>query len=77
MEDEVQIIDPPSYQFVPSLNGNYWVKVELVTGTTRVDGYSNREMIYHRTSYSSSVTGEYETLYSVPFGLQAVSGDNL
>lgn len=76
MEESVEILSEPSFQFVPLLDGSYWVKVELVKGTTRVDGYSNREMIYHRTSYASSVTGEYETLYSVPFGYESVSGDD-
>lgn len=74
MEEEVVILDGPTYQYVPSLDGNYWVKVELLKGTTRVDSYSDREMIYHRTMYSTSVTGEYEPLYTVPFGYQAVSG---
>jgi len=76
MEESVEIISGPSYEYVPSLDGSFYVKVELVKGTTRVDGYSGREMIYHRTSYSESLTGEYETLYSVPFGYESVSGDD-
>lgn len=74
METEVTIIEGPTYQYVPSLDGSYYVKVELVKGVTRVDNYSDREMIYHRTSYSPSVSGEYETLWLRPFGYESVSG---
>jgi hypothetical protein len=74
MADEVSIITGPSFQYVESLSGSFWVKVELIKVRTLVDDYQNREMIYHQTSYSETVTGEYETLYFVPFGLQAVSG---
>ena len=74
MADEVSIITGPSYQYVESLSGSFWVKVELIKSNTLVDDYRSREMIYQQTSYSESLTGEYETLYFVPFGLQAVSG---
>lgn len=76
MEDSVEILQSPTYVFVPELGSSYFVKVELVKGTTRVDGYSNREMIYHRTSYCETVSGEFETLWLQPFGYEAVSGDN-
>jgi hypothetical protein len=74
MADEVSIITGPTYQYVESLSGSFWVKVELIKSNTLVDDYRGREMIYHQTSYAETVTGEYETLYFVPFGLAAVSG---
>jgi hypothetical protein len=74
MADEVSIITGPSFEYVESLSGSFWVKVELIKSRQLVDDYQNREMIYHQTSYAETVTGEYETLYFVPFGLQAVSG---
>jgi len=74
MADEVSIINGPSFEYVESLSGSFWVKVELIKSRQLVDDYRDREMIYHQTSYSETVTGEYETLYFVPFGLQAVSG---
>ena len=74
MADEVSIITGPTFEYVESLSGSFWVKVELIKARTLVDDYRDREMIYHLTSYAETVTGEYETLYFVPFGLQAVSG---
>ena len=75
MAEEVTLIEGPVYQFVSMLSGSYYVKKEMISGKTLVDGYQNREIIYHRTSYSDSLSGEYETLFEIPFGLEAVSGD--
>lgn len=63
-----------NYEFMPYVSGYGYVKVELVRGRTFVDGQSDREIIFHRTSFRDSVSGDYDILYEVPFGVAMVCG---
>lgn len=71
MTEEVKFISE-DYQYVPLYSVSGWVKVELVTGRTFVDGQSDREMVYHKHSFRDSVTGDYQTMFYLPYGLAAV-----
>lgn len=73
----IQILDPPTYQYIPFIDQSAYQKIEVVTQRDLVDGIRFREMIWHRFSYAVNVSGPYEIMYDVPFGYAAVSGDAL
>jgi len=70
----VQLLSGPNFEFIPTLDRSAYLKVEVVSGRTFIDSQQNREMVYHRHSYSDSLSGVYEILFSIPFGLETTSG---
>lgn len=71
---EVKFLSQTGPQFVGTVSAVGYVRQELVTGRTLVDGQRDREMLYHRWSFSESVSGEFVTMYEQPFGVGCVSG---
>lgn len=73
MEEDVKLLDE-SYQFINQIGSFAYLRKELVTGRTYVDGQANREMVYHRYSYAEAASGPFEELSHSPFGCSDVSG---
>lgn len=63
-----------TFEYVPQVSGYGYLKRERVSGHTLVDGERDREMYYNRYSFAENVSGPFETLYELPFGLTCVSG---
>jgi len=70
----VQLLSGPTFEYIPTIDRSAYLKVEVVSGRTFVDFQRDREIVYHRYSYCDTVSGVYETLFSIPYGLEAVSG---
>jgi len=71
--EEVTVIAGPTFQFIPTINKNAFLKVEVIRSRSLIDDQRNREMVWHRFSYADAVSGYFEPLYSIPYGL-SVSG---
>jgi|GEM_PF-4712457 len=74
MATEVKFLSQIGPAWVDTVSAVGYVRKELVTGRTLVDGQRDREMIYHRFSFSETVSGDFEPIYEMPFGLAGVSG---
>ena len=72
--ENVTIISGPTYEYVPTLDKFAFIKVEVSRGRTLIDSQRDREMIWQRHLWADSVTGTFEPLFSIPFGVAAVSG---
>ena len=77
MATTIELLEPISFEFIPFIDKSAFLKIEVVHANTLVDNEPNREMIWHRYSYADSVSGDYDIMFNVPFGLQGVSGDPL
>ena len=73
MEEEVKLIEE-NYTFVNQIGSFGYLRKELVTGKTNVDGQADREMVYHRYSFADATSGPFEVLSYDPFGCGDVSG---
>lgn len=77
MDLNIETLQPEEYQFIPALGVSGWVRIDVVNARTFVDGQDqsrDREMVYHRYMWRDSVSGNWDFLFDVPFGLSAVSG---
>ena len=74
-EPTIQILKGPTFEYIPSIDRSAYLKIEVIESCDLVDDQVNREMVWHRYSYADAVSGPYDFLYTVPFGLAAVSGD--
>lgn len=70
----ITILSGPNFEYIPSLGVSGYVKVEKILTRTLVDCQRAREMVYHRYSYADATSGNFEPLYSIPFGIEHVSG---
>lgn len=73
----IEVVEAPTFQYISSIDGSAWQKIELVKKYDLVDGTRFREMAWHRYSYADAVSGPYEILFNIPFGYAAVSGSAL
>ena len=76
------LIEGPTYRYVPTLDRNAFVRVDLVRQRNMVGGQSNRETVFRLESWADTVSGvsgsgTWEPLHSMVFGTRpalAVSG---
>lgn len=73
----IELLEGPTFQYIPFIDQSAFQKVEVVQNCTLVDGIRQREMVWHRYSYADAVSGPFDIMFDVPFGLAAVSGDAL
>ena len=76
-ETTIQVLQAPSFQFIPELGREAYLKIEVLKGRSTVFDQVDREMLLHRHSWSDAVSGPFDILFSIPYGIDFVSGGAL
>lgn len=71
---EVEFLSMSGPEFIPEVGVSGYVRLDLVRDYQPIDGESSREFLFHKYSWAEALSGSFEFLREVPFGLATVSG---